>query len=57
MVVQTLLNTLLEVETKGGNLLLYVGPCPDVTWPEPALEKLKSVGSWLAHSGENIYCT
>ncbi|WP_314592144.1 alpha-L-fucosidase [Paenibacillus terrigena] len=53
----TLLNTLLEVATKGGNLLLNVGPRPDGTWPEPALERLKVVGSWLAHSGESIYCT
>ncbi|WP_337588338.1 alpha-L-fucosidase [Paenibacillus gorillae] len=53
----TLLNTLLEVTTKGGNLLLNVGPRADGTWPEEAKERYAAIGSWLAHSGESIYGT
>ncbi|MDK8189910.1 alpha-L-fucosidase [Paenibacillus sp. UMB7766-LJ446] len=53
----TLLNTLLEVTAKGGNLLLNVGPRPDGTWPEEAVERLRKIGSWLKHSGESIYGT
>ncbi|MCJ8013508.1 alpha-L-fucosidase [Paenibacillus sp. KQZ6P-2] len=53
----TLLNTLLEIATKGGNLLLNVGPRPDGTWPEEALERLEAIGTWLKHSGESIYGT
>lgn len=53
----TLLNTLLDVTTKGGNLLLNVGPKADGMWPEEARTRYSSIGSWLAHSGESIYGT
>jgi alpha-L-fucosidase len=53
----TLLDTLLEVTAKGGNLLLNVGPRPDGTWPEEATARLKRFGRWLSHSGESIYGT
>jgi len=52
-----LLDTLLEVTTKGGNLLLNVGPKPDGIWPDEAIERLKQIGQWLSHSGESIYGT
>lgn len=53
----TLLDTLLEVTTKGGNLLLNVGPRPDGSWPEEAVARLATIGEWLGHSGESIYGT
>jgi alpha-L-fucosidase len=54
---QTLLDTLLDVASKGGNLLLNVGPKPDGTWPEEAIDRLGKIGDWLKHSGESIYGT
>ncbi|MFD2115582.1 alpha-L-fucosidase [Paenibacillus yanchengensis] len=53
--VYQLKETLLEVATKGGNLLLNVGPHPNGTWPKEATERLAQIGEWLAHSGESIY--
>jgi alpha-L-fucosidase len=53
----TLLNTLLDVTTKGGNLLLNVGPRPDGVWPEEAAIRLEKIGEWLRHSGESIFGT
>ncbi|MEX1030845.1 MAG: alpha-L-fucosidase [Paenibacillaceae bacterium] len=53
----TLLNTLLDVSSKGGNFLLNVGPSPDGTWPKEAMERLERIGEWLRHSGESIYGT
>jgi len=52
-----LLETLLEVTVKEGNLLLNVGPRPDGSWPEEAAVRLKRIGEWLEHSGEGIYGT
>ncbi|MBJ9989417.1 alpha-L-fucosidase [Paenibacillus sp. S28] len=52
-----LLDTLLEVSSKGGNLLLNVGPGPDGTWPKEGIERLQQIGAWLGHSGDSIYGT
>jgi alpha-L-fucosidase len=52
-----LLDTLLEVASKGGNLLLNVGPKPDGTWPNEATERLRTIGEWLRHSGDSIIGT
>jgi alpha-L-fucosidase len=55
--VRALLDTLLEITTKGGNLLLNVGPRADGTLPDEALNRLSAIGDWLKHSGEGIYGT
>ncbi len=52
-----LIHTLTEVVSKGGNLLLNVGPKPDGTWPEEAVIRYQEIGAWLEHSGEGIYGT
>ena len=46
-----------EIVSKGGNLLLNVGPKPDGTFPEEAVTRLKKVGAWLKVNGEAIYGT
>jgi alpha-L-fucosidase len=38
-----------------GNLLLNVGPKPDGTVPNEAVERLGSVGRWLTRNGEAVY--
>ena len=39
----------------GGNLLLNVGPKPDGSLPEDAVEPLETVGEWLKENGEAVY--
>jgi Alpha-L-fucosidase len=42
---------------KGANLLLNIGPRPDGTLPDEAVERLKVMGEWLRANGESIYGT
>ncbi len=48
---------LVETVSKGGNLLLNVGPMADGTMPAPAVATLHSVGAWVQQNGESIYGT
>ena len=48
---------LVDVVAKGGNLAIDVGPRPDGLLPKPAVEVLKTVGTWLRANGEAIYAT
>ncbi len=49
------LNKLCTCASKGGNLLLNVGPKPDGTFPEPCVKLLREVGAWLRTHGDGIY--
>ncbi len=40
---------------QGGNLLLNIGPRPDGSVPEEAVEPLMQVGRWLEENGEAVY--
>ncbi len=40
---------------RGGNLLLNVGPMPDGSIPEEAIEPMTKVGEWLEAYGEAVY--
>lgn len=46
-----------DVISKGGNLLLDIGPKADGTIPEEQLEILKELGSWTKKHAEAIYET
>jgi alpha-L-fucosidase len=52
---QALVDMLVEIVSRNGNLLLNVGPRPDGSIPEPQLRALEGIGSWLAANGEAIY--
>jgi alpha-L-fucosidase len=50
-----LIQTLAEVVSKGGNLLLNVGPTAEGEIPVEFGSRLRVVGDWLARNGESIY--
>ncbi len=52
---QVLLDQLIDVVSKNGNLLLNIGPRPDGTIPEPVENTLLTMGKWLDVNGEAIY--
>lgn len=54
---QKVVNTLIEITAKGGNLLLGVGPTADGVIEEPIVTRLNEVGEWLKTNGEAIYAT
>lgn len=52
-----LVRMLVEVVSKGGNLLLNVGPKPDGTIQDEFVTRLRAIGRWLRANGEAIYGT
>ncbi len=52
-----LINILVNVVSKGGNLLLNIGPAPDGTWPADAYDRLEKIGEWMKVNSEAIYET
>lgn len=52
-----LIRTLVNVVSRGGNLLLNIGPKPDGTIPDPLADRLRAIGAWLQVNGESIYGT
>ena len=53
----TIVDDLIDVVSKNGNLLLNVGPKADGTIPEDQKEVLLALGDWLAVNGKAIYNT
>jgi len=47
----------LEILSKGGNLILNIGPKPDGTIPEGGARRLREIGAWVKANGEGIYAT
>ena len=52
-----LVRILVDVVSRGGNLLLNVGPTPDGEIPPPLRDRLHGIGKWMAANGESIYGT
>jgi len=52
-----LLRILVDVVSRGGNLLLNVGPDPAGQIPQPQVVRMQEIGRWLAANGEGIYGT
>jgi alpha-L-fucosidase len=53
----TLLRTLADVVSKGGNFLLNVGPTAEGLIPPESVERLAEMGKWMKVNGEAIYGT
>ena len=49
-----LIKKLVECVSKGGNMILNVGPDGDGNIPEESLDILSQIGSWMAKNGESI---
>ncbi len=54
---ETLVRTLIDIASKGGNYLLNVGPTSLGEIPAPSVERLQQVGAWMHVNGESIYAT
>ncbi|WP_430968794.1 alpha-L-fucosidase [Spongiimicrobium sp. 2-473A-2-J] len=54
---EELIHELIDIVSRGGNLLLNVGPTADGRIPVIMQERLKDIGSWLKVNGEGIYET
>jgi alpha-L-fucosidase len=52
-----LVHELIDVVSRGGNLLLNVGPTADGRIPVIMQQRLRDIGSWLQINGESIYST
>ncbi|MCG8331505.1 MAG: alpha-L-fucosidase [Chitinophagales bacterium] len=48
---------LVDIVSKGGNLLLNVGPDPNGYIPQPSVDALTLTGKWLKEYGDAIYGT
>lgn len=52
-----LIRLLIDVVSKGGNLLLNIGPNPDGTIRPEFITRLNAIGDWMKINGEAIYGT
>lgn len=56
--VETLVKMLIDTVSKGGNLLLNVGPTGRGEFDERALDRLAGIGKWMKYHSRSIYgCT
>jgi alpha-L-fucosidase len=51
------IHLLVDIVSKGGNLLLNIAPGPDGSWDEGAYRLLEQVGDWIRVNGPAIYAT
>lgn len=54
---ETLIRNLVDITSKGGNYLLNVGPTSLGEIPQPSIERLKEIGTWMEVNGQSIYAT
>jgi len=54
---EDLIRKLADIASKGGNFLLNVGPTPEGLIPAPSVQRLKTMGRWMAVNSESIYGT
>ena len=52
---EKLVGFLVDAVSKGGNLLLNIGPTPEGVIRPQNLSRMKAIGSWLSVNGEAIY--
>jgi alpha-L-fucosidase len=54
---EQLIRQLVDTASKGGNLLLNVGPTSEGEIPAPSVERLKQIGAWMKQHSESVYGT
>ena len=54
---EDLVRKLIDIASKGGNFLLNIGPTAEGVFPQPAIDRLKDIGSWMSKNSESIYGT
>ena len=54
---EDLVRKLIDIASKGGNFLLNIGPRPDGTFPDQAVERLEGIGRWMDKNSDSIYGT
>lgn len=54
---KTLIRMLVDIASKGGNLLLNVGPTAKGEIPDSSIVRLQRIGEWMDKNGESIYGT
>ena len=54
---ELIIDNLVDIVSKNGNLLLNIGPKADGSIPQVFLDELEKIGSWLDLNGEAIYDT
>jgi len=52
-----IIHMLTDIVSRGGNLLLNIGPSPDGDWDPNAYARLKEIGAWMKVNSEAIYGT
>lgn len=52
-----LVRTLIDIASKGGNMLLNVGPMGNGLFPEETVQRLDEIGQWMRTNGIAIYGT
>lgn len=52
-----LIRMLVDIASKGGNLLLNIGPTAEGEFPPESVERLAAIGKWMKVHGESIYGT
>jgi alpha-L-fucosidase len=57
MTPRQLTHLLVDIVSKGGNLLLNIAPGPDGSWDDGAYEMLEGIGKWMDVNSEAIYST
>jgi alpha-L-fucosidase len=50
-----LVHLLIKIVSRGGNLLLNIGPSPDGDWSDTAYARLKDIGGWMSINSSAIY--
>ena len=53
----SLVHSLIDIASKGGNFLLNVGPTGEGIIPEKSVDRLNQVGDWLKTNAEAVYGT
>ncbi len=54
---EEIIRMLVDIASKGGNLLLNVGPTAEGLIPDSSVVRLKKVGAWMSKNGQSIYGT